>query len=442
MVVGIVVKPGNCHAVPSLDAIARQCETPPHDHLPGCALNDKSTAGLLRSMPMAPLAATLAVQTLATMALYSLPSVAPEVARDLNVNATLVGGFVAIAYGVGILSALVSPGMVRRYGGVRATQAVLLAAAGMLAFAAAGSGVASLALAAVVLGLGYGAAAPASTHLLVPQTPQPVFNLVMSLRQIGVPLGGVLAALILPPLALAIGWRGALLAELGPVVLLIAAMEFPRRRWDADREPGRRVFGRTLSQPFALLREQRFRRLSIAAFVYAGLSLCLVAFMTVQLTTVVGLDLVHAGQILAAYQIAGSLSRPVWGWIADRFLTPAQTLAALGFGMAVASAITGLYAPGWPAWGVMANALLAGATAGGYTGVGYAEYAALGGSRRTEATGLGTAIFFAGGMAAPPVFGAAVSALGSYRGSYLVGAICAVASAFVLLQGRFRQARR
>ena len=223
----------------------------------------------------------------------------------------------------------------------------------------------------------------------------------MSLRQIGVPLGGVLAALILPPLTSAIGWRGALLAELGPVLLLMVAMEFPRRRWDEEREPGRRVLGRTLLHPFALLREPSFRRLSVAAFVYAGLALCLVAFMTVQLTTVVGLSLVQAGRILAAYQIAGSISRPIWGWIADRLLTPAQTLAVLGIGMAIASLLTGLYSPNWPAWAVMANALLAGCTSGGYTGVGYAEYAALGGSRRTEATGLGTAIFFAGGMAAP-----------------------------------------
>ena len=43
-------------------------------------------------------------------------------------------------------------------------------------------------------------------------------------------------------------------------------------------------------------------------------------------------------------------------------------------------------------------ALLAGCSAGGYTGVAYAEYAALGGARRTEATGLGTAIMFSGGM--------------------------------------------
>ncbi len=384
-------------------------------------------------MPIWPLLATLAVQTLATMALYSLPAVAPEVASDLRVSGTLVGSFVAIAYGTGIISALIAPGLVRKFGGVRATQAVLLAAAGMLLLAALGHGITGLALAAVTLGIGYGAAAPASTHLLVPQTPKPVFNLVMSLRQIGVPLGGVLAALILPPLVLAIGWRTALLTELGPVILLAIAMDIPRRRWDSDRDPGRRVFGRALLQPFALLAEQRFLRLSVAAFIYSGVALCLVAFMTVQLTTVVGIDLVGAGQALAAYQIAGSVSRPVWGWVADRFLTPAQTLAVQGVGMALATLVTSLYAPGWPVWAVTANAVLGGGTSGGYTGVMYAEYAALGGARRTEATGLGTAILFAGCTVIPPTFSVAIDVLGGFRTSYLIAAACALAGAVLLL---------
>lgn len=384
-------------------------------------------------MPFWPLAATLAMQTLATMALYSLPAVAPKVAADLGVSGTLVGGFVATAYGVGTLSALASPGMVRCYGGVRAAQAVLLATAGMLVFAALGSGVGGLALAAVVLGIGYGAAAPASAHLLVPQTPKPVFNLVMSIRQIGVPLGGVLAALILPPLVLAIGWRAALLTEIGPVLLLLLAIEIPRQRWDIEREPGRPVWGRTLWQPFALLRDAKFARLSVAAFIYAGVALCLVAFMTVQLATVVGLSLVQAGQILAVYQIAGSVFRPIWGWVADRLLTPVQTLAVHGVGLAVTTLLTGLYAPGWPFWAVMMNATVAGATGGAYTGVAYAEYAALGGTRRTEATGLGTAILFLGAMTIPPIFGNAVNILGGYRGSCMVGALAALISGLLLL---------
>ena len=383
-------------------------------------------------MPTGPLLATIAVQTLATMALYSLPTLAPEVARDLRVNGTLAGGFVAIAYGVGIVSALLSPGLIRRHGGVRATQVVLLAAAAMLVAAAFSSDIATLACAAVVLGCGYGAAAPASTHLLVPHTPRPIFNTVMSIRQIGVPRGGVAAALTLPPLVPVFGWRGSLLLELIPVLLLILLMELPRRHWDADRDPTVRPFGRTLLQPFLLLTDRRIRRLSVSCFIFSGLQLCFVSFTTVHLTTETGLDLVRAGQMLAAYQIAGSVSRPIWGWVADRYLTPIQTLGFLGAGMAVAAAMTAQYGRGWTPLEILSVSLVAGCTAGGYTGVAYAEYASLGGARRTEATGLGTALMFSGGLLIPPLFGASVVGWGGFDGAYNVMAILALASGVLM----------
>ena len=383
-------------------------------------------------MPIWPLLATLAVQTLATMSLYSLPALAPAVAHDLGVNGALVGGFVATAYGVGIVSALLSPALIRRYGGVRATQAVLLAALGMQVIAGTAHGVAALAISAVVLGLAYGAAAPASTHLLAPKTPAAIFNTIMSFRQIGVPLGGVLAALILPPLVGHLGWRGALLAETVPVAVLIGLMEIPRKQWDAELDRTRYRLAQTLVRPFALLADKRIRRLSLGTFIFSGLQLCFVSFMTVQLTTVARMDLVSAGRILALYQIAGSVSRPIWGWIADRFLTPSQTLALHGAGMAAAAALTGQFGAAWPVWGVIAVALLAGCTAGGYTGVAYAEYAHLGGSRRTEATGLGTALMFSGGMLMPTAFAATIAANGEYGMAYGAAAILALVGAVSL----------
>jgi MFS family permease len=386
-------------------------------------------------MPIWPLTATLAVQTLATMALYSLPAVAPAVARDLNVNGALVGVFVATAYGVGIISALLSPALIRRYGGVRATQVVLLAALGMLVVAGTAQGVTALAISAVVLGLAYGAAAPASTHLLAPKTPPAVFNTIMSLRQIGVPLGGVLAALILPPLVGHLGWRGALLAETVPVLVLIGLMEIPRKEWDSDLDRKRYRLAQTLMRPFALLADKRIRRLSASTFIYSGLQLCFVSFMTVQLTTVVHMDLVTAGRILALYQIAGSISRPIWGWIADRFLTPSQTLALHGIGMAAAAALTGQFGSAWPVWGVVAVALLAGCSAGGYTGVAYAEYAHLGGARRTEATGLGTALMFAGGMLMPTAFATTIAVSGNYGLAYSAAAVLALVGGALLASG-------
>ena len=56
-----------------------------------------------------------------------------------------------------------------------------------------------------------------------------------------------------------------------------------------------------------------------------------------------------------------------------------------------------------------AVAAIAGASAGGYTGIAYAEWARLGGARRTEATGLGTALMFFGVTVIPSGFGLAVT---------------------------------
>ncbi len=391
-----------------------------------------STLRAFRGMPVRPLLATLAVQTFATMALFSVPTAAPEIARDLRVPGALVGTFVSLVYGVGIGSALLSPGYVHRYGAVRVTQVTLIAVTAMLLIGASG-GVGGLALGAVVLGLAYGAIAPASTHLLVPQTPRAVFNLVMSLRQIGVPLGGVLGALFVPPLVGWVGWRGTLLVELVPVVALLILLQPARRAWDTDRDPAWPLWGRSLLQPLKLLREDRaLRRLSVVAFVYSGVQLCFIAFMTVQLTSVVKVDLVRAGVALALYQVAGSASRPVWGWVADRFLAPGRLLALLGVAMAVAALLTGKFGPDWPWGAVLAVAVFGGLTASGFTGVAYAEYARLGGARRTEATGLGTAMMFSGVMLVPFAFGAAVTALGAWFLPYAGLAAISVGAAWMV----------
>ena len=383
-------------------------------------------------MPLAPLGVTLAMQSLATMALYSVPAVAPAMARDLDVPGELSGAFIACAYGFGIFSALASPAFVHRFGAVRAVQLVLACTAAMLLAAAMGS-LLSLFMATLLLGIGYGAAAPASTHLLAPRTPRLVFNMVMSLRQIGVPLGGVLAALILPPVVVRFGWQAALLAEVPLVLLMILLCEIPRRRWDDGPPSTRPILGREMLVPFQLLRQdRRILSLSIASFLFSGMSLCFVAFTTVQLTTQAGFDLVDAGRMLAVYQIAGTISRPIWGWVADRFLTPSHTLALHGFGMAASALLAGQIGMGWSGVAVFALAIFAGITAGGYTGVAYAEFAHLGGARRTEATGLGTALMFAGVLIMPPIFAALVTWTGGYATSFAVMALLSTLGAALL----------
>jgi MFS family permease len=366
------------------------------------------------------------------MAVFSLPAAAPEVVRDLGVDGGLVGLFVSMIYGVSIASAMFSPGFIRRYGAVRVSQVILVSAAAMLAITSGGT-LNCIGLGALAIGVGYGATAPAATHLLVPQTPPKIFNLVMSIRQIGVPLGGVLGALLVPPLVLAFGWRWAMAAQVAPALVLAVLLQIPRRRWDADIDPGYRIFGRGLLHPLRLLGENAaIRRLSFASFVYSGIQLCFIAFMTVHLTSAAGFDLLEAGRALAVYQICGGISRPVWGWVADRFLSPSRMLGLLGLVMALAAIAAGAFGPGWPAWLVLTVCGAAGATASGYTGLAYAEYARLGGPRRTEATGLGAAMMFTGVMLIPAMMGFTLTATGNYMLCFAALAGLAIISGIVV----------
>lgn len=381
-----------------------------------------------RSFPTGPLAATLAVQTLSTAAACSIPAVAPAVAHDIGTNPALVGYFISAVYGVGILSALFSPPLIARRGAIIVSQGVLVATVAMLATAATGT-LGAIALSAALMGLAYGATAPSSTHLLVPRTPPALVNFVLSLRQIGVPLGAMIASLAMPPLTLAIGWRASLIVQIVPVVLLGLLIYVFCRQWDTPARTAPRLARPDLLAPLRLLKtSSALRRLSFAAFVYSGLQLCFMVFMTTQLTTKVGFDLVRAGQTLAAYQLAGAVSRPIWGWLSDNVMGARWWLGLQGAIMCAMAVLVGTFSEAWAGPLIVLVSMVAGATASGFTGIAYGEYARLGGERRTEATGAGAAFMFCGVMVLPSVMSLVVTLTGNYQAIYAaIGALALIA---------------
>ncbi len=389
------------------------------------------------SFPLWPLAATLTTQSLATMAAYSFPVVAPVIAKDLQVPGTLVGFFISTVYGVGIISSLLSPRFIRRYGAVRVSQLVLIATLAMLLACSLGS-VLSVVIGAALLGLAYGATAPSSTHLLVPRTPPGIMNLVLSIRQIGVPLGGVLAGLVMAPLTLHLGWRVALLCQTVPVLLALVLLQGARERWDRDRDPATEVFCRGMLTPVQILRRNSaIRTLAFASFIYSGLQLCFISFLTVHLTSQVGFDLLQAGRALAVYQVSAVISRPLWGWLADKFVTARQLLIVQGLLMCVTAVLAGQFAASWSHDLVLTVCAVAGATASGFTGLAYAEWARLGGAQRTEATGLGSGIMFAGVMLLPSAFSVTVTFFDDYGIAYgCVGGLAALSGLLLFASKR------
>ena len=70
----------------------------------------------------------VAIQALATMCSYAAAVVAVQAAADLGVKSTNIGVFTAVLYVVAMLSGLAAGGLLVRYGVIRTSQMVLLAA--------------------------------------------------------------------------------------------------------------------------------------------------------------------------------------------------------------------------------------------------------------------------------------------------------------------------
>ena len=185
--------------------------------------------------------------SMAAMAMMVLPAVAPLVAREYAVDPSLVGYQISIV-SVGLLISLVTVGnLSRKLGACRANQighamvacGVLLMMLPSIAFLLPGS---------LVIGLGFGLLAPSASALLIRFAPPARRNFVFSVHQTSIPLGGMVAALGAPVVAVNFGWRWAFAAAFALIATAIALMQVGRRRWDDDRDPAARALARN---PFA-----------------------------------------------------------------------------------------------------------------------------------------------------------------------------------------------
>jgi MFS family permease len=378
------------------------------------------------------LIATLAIQALVSMAVLTPPVFATLAAPEIGVGANTIGIYTGLIYAAACLAAAASGGPIRRRGAIRVSQLGLAACGLGLAFVATASLVPVL-LGAVLLGAGYGPITPASSHLLIRQTPPQRRALVFSIKQTGVPLGGMLAGIVVPALVLALGWRGAALAVAGSCGLLALVVEPLHRSLDGDADPGVRGDSGVLAAIRLVLTAPALRRLALASLAFSAMQLCFSAFVVTFLTERVGLALTVAGAVMAAAQAAGIGARILWGWVADRFLSARQLLLLLGLVMAGAGAAVGLVTASWPLAATVAASLVLGASALGWNGVYLAEVARLAPAEAVGvATGGALSLTFLGVVIGPSLFSAVVAATGSYRPAFLAAAGFAAAAALAV----------
>jgi MFS family permease len=374
-----------------------------------------------------PLAVTLTIQALVAMALITVPVMAPVLAQDLGISPTYIGIYVGVVYAAAMLTSLAAGAAVARFGAIRVSQAGLLLCAAGIAVSALGS-VPAVAIGAVLVGLGYGPVTPASSHLLARTTPADRMSLVFSIKQTGVPLGGVLAGALVPPL-LVLGWRGALLAVAAANLACIFVAQPLRAALDADRDPQRALVLGNLAQPIRLvLAHPPLRRLAGCSFLFSIAQLSLTTYLVTYLHDILGYGLVAAGLALSVSQAAGVVGRVLWGYVSDRWLGARRMLATLAALVSVCALLTAALQASMPALAVLVVLALFGASAIGWNGVYLAEVAREAPAGQASlATGGTLAITFLGVVMGPPAFGALAGVTGSYRVGFV-----AVAAAVIL----------
>ena len=357
----------------------------------------------------------------------SLPSQAPAAIGPILVQAldltqaelgllttAIWGGILLGVLPGGILSDRLGERFVVLGGGV-VTAAFLLLASRSQSFV-------PLFLLLIPAAIGAAPATPGGTRALAAWFPRSQQGMAMGIRQTGVTLAGLITAVLLPPIALTLGWAAAIRTVAVLALLSVIAFAIFYREPEATR-------GRSTAQ-FRIRELARSRPWLFATgfgWVFMGALGCVVAYTTTALHQDAGIGTQQAGLMLAVLQLGGMVGRIGWGLLSDRIAARGPVMRLCGVLAVIGClAAAGSFRTGVPAALLVPAVFVLGAAALGWNGLYVTLSAALGANRGpATAVGAGTTITFTGMLTVTPVFGAIADHAGSYAWSWLaLAAFC------------------
>lgn len=360
-------------------------------------------------------------QALSTMSGLTVPLLAPPIAAETGLNPSLIGLYTAFLYGGATISSIAGGGFLLRYGALRCSQACLLVIILGLSISITGS-LSLFVFGAIIIGIGMGPATPASSQILARYAKPADAPLMFSIKQTGVPIGGIIAGSLLPLYVSWLGWQEAIACTVLMVFVLAMALQPLRDEFDSDRQQHRKLqlmgMRKTLS---TALETPGVPLLAISLFCFTGIQIAFAAFFVSFLAIGIGWSLIEAGVAFSIAMAAGIVGRILWGWVGTHYLEPLPLLTILGAGMGVTCIIVGLITPEWNVYAVFLVAIAFGLTGIGYQGVLLAEIA------RISPPGLvgvvtGGVVFFAymGMMVLPGLLGLILAVFSSYSIAFVV----------------------
>ncbi|HTE14208.1 MAG TPA: MFS transporter [Burkholderiales bacterium] len=375
-------------------------------------------------------------QALGTMATSILPTVAPKVVESYRISSALIGYQVSLISLAMLVSLVFGGNLSVRWGGCRVSQLGLaLCIIGCIVAVLPHQGF--MLLSALPMGLGYGLVSPATSQVLMRFTPPARRNFIFSLKQTGVPLGGIAAAGIAPGVAVWAGWQWALIGNAAALAILMLIMQRHRAYWDDDRDPNAPLTADPFRGLAIVWRDRALRLLGIAGGAFVIMQLALLTFTVIFFVEEMTLGLVQAGIILMASQVGGVAGRLFWGWVADAFRDCFKALALLGAVMSVTTLLCITITPAWPLVASCALFFVLGTTASGWNGAFLAEVARLA-PKGSVSTATGGSLFLVniGKFIGPILFTLAYQMSGSYASAFALMALPSALGLWCVLRAR------
>jgi sugar phosphate permease len=366
------------------------------------------------------LAITTASQTAISMLNQGVAPLAPLIQADYSLSRAQVG-FLNLALGLGsYLTVAISGRLIDRLG-----ERTMMLASGLIGglFAASMLTSHSFPLTLVLellMGAGVAVSTPAGSKAVMGWFEVRLRGTAMGIRQIGIPLGAMVASLVLPPLALLAGWRGALAAA-GGLAIAGAALCWGLYREPPSSEPAKAGLPALISYR-TILRNRGLWLISAYSIAMIAAQFTFSLYLVVFSTERLGLSVVAAGELLALAQAMGVVARIGWGVLSDRAFggnrRPAMAIVAVLAGVgAIAFSFLRF---GAPLWLVASIVMVLGLSAIGWQGLYVTAVSELVGQAAAgSALGLSLAVTQLGVVIAPPLFGLLVDATGSYQPAWL-----------------------
>jgi MFS family permease len=382
---------------------------------------------------------TLLIQAAASAAAVAPAVAAPRLIDALGVGPAAVGLYIATVYFGAAMSSQWCAALVKRWGPIRSSQAgLVLCAVGLVLVSVPHAAVA--AVGALLLGAGYGPITPASSDMLIRTTPPDKVSLVFSIKQTGVPMGGIIAGLTVPVVLVAAGLGWALWHIACVCLAGVALAEVLRTRLDAYRDPHAPL--PTLASMAGPMRfvwaHPLLRRLSLCTLVFSTVQVSVTSYLVSFLNVDLRWTLVAAGAALSVSQGAGVAGRILWGLVADRWNAPRLTLLGLAVVMALAGlAMPWLHAASPHGWVIVLLAIYGG-TAVGWNGVYLATVARVVPHEQAAMATAGSLFFtYVGIVVGAPLFGALSTVLGSLGLGFALLAVPLAWAAWALARSRW-----